>query len=136
MSPVDVLLIEELQETEFDCIEIQREGRQGLEHDHPRRIAIVPDKRDAMATVPNLDINAPREIWSVHREIADGELVRVLPDYEINDRAALWMCTPSRMTAKVRASIDFLIDRVGRSRAWQLVTGLPRIKRRSECYRY
>lgn len=62
MSSVVVLLIERLQETEFDCIEIQREGRQGLEHDHPRRIAIVPDKRDAMSTVPNLDINAPREI--------------------------------------------------------------------------
>lgn len=42
MSPVDVLLIEGMQETEFDCIEIQREGRDGVEFDHPRRIAIVP----------------------------------------------------------------------------------------------
>jgi len=62
MSPVDVLLIEGMQEKEFDCIEIQREGREGVEFDHPRKIAIVSDKRDVMARVPNLDINAPKEI--------------------------------------------------------------------------
>jgi molybdopterin-guanine dinucleotide biosynthesis adapter protein len=73
MSPVDVLLIEGLQENEFDYIEIQREGREGLEHDHRRRIAIVSDKRNVAATAPNLDINAPGEIcdfllrhWKLH----------------------------------------------------------------------
>ncbi len=73
MAPVDVLLIEGLQENAFDCIEIQREGREGLEHEHPRRIAIVSDKRDVTAKVPNLDINAPGKIcdfllrhWKLH----------------------------------------------------------------------
>ncbi len=53
--------------------------------------------------------------WLVHREIAEGSLIRVLPDYRIDDKAALWLVYPKSnvLTAKVRVFIDFLVDRIG-----------------------
>lgn len=84
------------------------------------RVTVDDGLSQKIATLAGVGISM-NSIWSVHRENADGELVRVLPDYEINDRAALWLVYPKSnvLTAKVRAFIDFLIDRVGRSPAWQ-----------------
>lgn len=62
MAPVDVLLIEGLLESGFDCIEIHREGKKVPKLNHPRRIAIVSDMREGTAEVPILDINAPEKI--------------------------------------------------------------------------
>lgn len=60
-------------------------------------------------------------IWSVHREIRNGELVQVLPDYEIADKTALWLIYPKSnvLTAKVRIFIDFLLEKIGKSPPWQ-----------------
>jgi DNA-binding transcriptional LysR family regulator len=84
------------------------------------RVTVDDGLSQKIATLAGAGISM-NSIWSVHREIADGALVRVLPDYEINDRAALWLVYPKSnvLTAKVRAFIDFLIDRVGRSPAWE-----------------
>lgn len=59
-------------------------------------------------------------LWSVHREIADGSLVRILPDYEIGDPVALWLVYPKSnvMTAKVRVFIDFLLEMIGKAPPW------------------
>lgn len=59
-------------------------------------------------------------LWSVHSELADGSLVHVLPDYVIDDQAALWLIYPKSnvLTAKVRVFIDFLLDRIGKSPLW------------------
>lgn len=59
-------------------------------------------------------------LWNVHRELSDGLLVRVLPDYEVDDQTALWLVYPKSnvLTAKVRVFIDFLLDKIGRSPAW------------------
>lgn len=59
-------------------------------------------------------------IWSVHRELADGSLVRVLPDYDISDPAVLWLVYPKSnvLTAKVRTFIDFLGEKIGKSPSW------------------
>jgi DNA-binding transcriptional LysR family regulator len=59
-------------------------------------------------------------LWSVHRELAEGSLIRVLPDYEVDDRTVLWLVYPKSnvLTAKVRIFIDFLLDRVGKAPAW------------------
>ncbi len=59
-------------------------------------------------------------LWSVHRELADGSLVRVLPDYRVDDQAALWLVYPKSnvLTVKVRIFIDFLLAKFGNVPAW------------------
>ena len=59
-------------------------------------------------------------LWLVHRELMDGTLVRVLPDFEVDDRSVLWLVYPKTnvMTAKVRVFIDFLLERVGKAPSW------------------
>ena len=59
-------------------------------------------------------------LWSVHRELADGSLGRVLPDYKFDDQTALWLLYPKSnvLTAKVRIFIDFLLEKIGNARVW------------------
>lgn len=64
-----------------------------------------------------ISVNA---VWSVHKEIASGALVRVLPDWEVADQSGLWLIYPKSnvLSAKVRAFMDFLLERIGREPAW------------------
>lgn len=64
-------------------------------------------------------------IWSVHRELAAGTLERILPDFDVVDGAVLWLYYPKSnvLSAKVRAFIDFLLDRIGRTPPWADPTG-------------
>jgi DNA-binding transcriptional LysR family regulator len=64
--------------------------------------------------------NSINALWSIHRELADGSLVRVLPDYEVDDETALWLVYPKSnvLTAKVRVFIDFLLERIGKAPVW------------------
>jgi DNA-binding transcriptional LysR family regulator len=59
-------------------------------------------------------------LWSVYRELADGTLVRVLPEHEINDQSSLWLVYPKSnvLTAKVRILIDFLLEKIATSPVW------------------
>lgn len=59
-------------------------------------------------------------LWSVHRELAEGTLVQVLPDYQMDAEPALWLVYPKSnvLTAKVRVFIDFLLDRIGSRPPW------------------
>ena len=59
-------------------------------------------------------------LWIVHRELADGSLVRVLPEHEIQDRSALWLVYPksNALTAKVRVFIDFLMEKIAADPVW------------------
>ena len=63
---------------------------------------------------------APNSLWSVHKELSSGALVRVLPDYECVADTALWLIYPQAnvLSAKVRVFMDFLLARIGRSPAW------------------
>ncbi|MEJ8569589.1 LysR family transcriptional regulator [Elongatibacter sediminis] len=60
-------------------------------------------------------------VWSVNRELREGSLVRVLPDYEIEDRSAIWLVYPKSnvLTAKVRVFIDFLLEKIGDPPIWE-----------------
>ncbi|MEM6974155.1 MAG: LysR substrate-binding domain-containing protein [Pseudomonadota bacterium] len=60
-------------------------------------------------------------LWSVHAELAAGSLERVLPDYVIEDRSALWLVYPKAniLTAKVRVFIDFLLEKIGQPPVWE-----------------
>lgn len=52
--------------------------------------------------------------WSVRKELSEGALVRVLPEYEVKDQSAIWLVYPKSnvLTAKVRVFIDFLMDKI------------------------
>lgn len=59
--------------------------------------------------------------WSINDAIRDGSLVRVLPEYEIDDSSAIWLVYPRSnvLTAKVRAFIDFLVEKIGEPPVWE-----------------
>lgn len=59
--------------------------------------------------------------WSVHREIENGSLIRVLPEYEIADQSAIWLVYPKSnvLTSKVRVFIDFLVEKIGNPPIWE-----------------
>lgn len=73
-----------------------------------------------IATLANAGI-AMHALWSVHQELANGALVRVLPEYRMEAEPALWLVYPKSnvLTAKVRVFIDFLLERVGQRPPWQ-----------------
>ena len=60
-------------------------------------------------------------IWSIHTELTDGSLVRVLPDYKVKDGSAIWLAYPKSnvLTAKVRVFIDFLMEQIGTPPIWE-----------------
>ncbi|MEM6891227.1 MAG: LysR substrate-binding domain-containing protein [Pseudomonadota bacterium] len=63
---------------------------------------------------------ASHSLWSIHKELAAGDLVRVIPDYAFVPETALWLIYPQSnvLSIKVRAFMDFLIDRIGRNPDW------------------
>jgi DNA-binding transcriptional LysR family regulator len=60
-------------------------------------------------------------IWNIYAELAEGSLVRVLPEYTIDDQAAIWLVYPKSnvLTAKVRVFIDFLVEKIGEPPVWE-----------------
>lgn len=60
-------------------------------------------------------------LWSIHQDLRDGALVRVLPEYEVKDGSAVWLVYPKSniLTPKVRVMIDFLVDRLGSPPLWE-----------------
>lgn len=73
-----------------------------------------------LATVAGIGI-AMSSLWSIHQNLKDGSLVRVLPDYEINDGSAIWLVYPKAnvLTRKVRVFIDFLVEKIGSPPVWE-----------------
>ncbi|MEM7225645.1 MAG: LysR substrate-binding domain-containing protein [Pseudomonadota bacterium] len=100
---------------------VARDGEAGLFD--PRqagcRLVIDDGLSHKIATLAGAGISN-NSLWSVHRELAEGSLVRVLPDYEIDDRSVLWLVYPKSnvLTAKVRTFMDFLLEEIGKSPAW------------------
>ncbi|MEO0915830.1 MAG: LysR substrate-binding domain-containing protein [Pseudomonadota bacterium] len=60
-------------------------------------------------------------LWSVHEELASGQLIHVLPDYEAAEDNVLWLIYPQSnvLSPKVRVFIDFLIAEVGKNPPWE-----------------
>ena len=83
------------------------------------RLIVDDGASQRIATMAGAGISK-NALWSVHREIAEGSLVRVLPDYKVDDHTALWLVYPKSnvLTAKVRVFIDFLLERLRTSTAW------------------
>ncbi|MEM7429934.1 MAG: LysR family transcriptional regulator [Pseudomonadota bacterium] len=83
------------------------------------RVVVDDGLSQKISTVAGAGISI-NSLWSVHRELSSGALVQILPDHEIDDPVALWLVYPKSnvLTAKVRALIDFLLERIGRSPPW------------------
>lgn len=83
------------------------------------RLIVDDGLSQKIATLAGAGISM-NSLWSIHRELANGSLVRVLPDYTVDDQAALWLVYPKSnvLTTKVRVFIDFLIARIGDAPAW------------------
>jgi len=83
------------------------------------RLIVDDGLSQKIATIAGAGISM-NSLWSIHRELADGSLVRVLPDYTVDDQAALWLVYPKSnvLTVKVRIFIDFLIERIGDAPVW------------------
>lgn len=81
----------------------------------------LSQKRATMAGA-GISMNA---MWSVGRELAEGSLVRVLPDYRVDTRTALWLVYPKAnvLTAKVRIFIDFLLEKLAGLPVWDETRG-------------
>lgn len=62
-------------------------------------------------------------MWSVYQDIQAGRLVRVLSDYEVDGRTAIWLVYPKSnvLTATVRVFIDYLLEKVGDPPVWESV---------------
>ncbi|MEM9062036.1 MAG: LysR substrate-binding domain-containing protein [Pseudomonadota bacterium] len=83
------------------------------------RLTVDDGHSQKLATLAGAGISV-NSTWSVHRELRDGGLVRVLPEYEVDDQSVLWLVYPQAnvLTAKVRVFIDFLLERIGRTPPW------------------
>jgi len=59
-------------------------------------------------------------LWSIHADLQDGSLKRVLPDYIADDQSAIWLVYPKSnvLTIKVRVFIEFLLEKIGDSPIW------------------
>lgn len=108
-------------------------------HSKPRKLTSTADKRGCTFPPPSgksrviCDDGASMRIaaksgvgicmssiWNIDAELKDGSLVRVLPDYQIDDQAAIWLVYPKSnvLTAKVRVFIDYLIEKIGSPPSW------------------
>ena len=97
------------------------QGEQGQFHPRaPQNRLIIDDGLSyKIATMEGAGIGI-HSLWSVHRELATGTLVRILTNYRMNAEPALWLVYPKSnvLTAKVRVFIDFLLERIGRKLPW------------------
>lgn len=100
---------------------IGRDGQSGRFDPRQSECRLVLDDglSQKLATLAGAGISMNSR-WSVHRELADGSLLRVLPEYEIDDQTSLWLVYPKSnvLTAKVRTFIDFLMEKIGTSPVW------------------
>ncbi|WP_254055648.1 LysR family transcriptional regulator [Ruegeria sp. EL01] len=84
------------------------------------RLIINDGQAQKIATVCGAGISF-NSLWSIHSELREGSLVRVLPEFEIDDQSVLWLVYPKSnvLTAKVRVFMDYLIERIGKAPAWE-----------------
>lgn len=60
-------------------------------------------------------------VWNIYSDLKAGTLVRVLPDYQLDEQSSVWLMYPKSnvLTAKVRVFIDYLIEKIGSPPVWE-----------------
>lgn len=84
------------------------------------RLVIDDGLSQKLATIAGAGISVNSQ-WIVYAEIAEGSLVRVLPDHTVDDQSVLWLVYPKSnvLSAKVRIFMDFLLEKIGRNPVWE-----------------
>ncbi len=79
------------------------------------------DNGDALrhACIDGLGIGI-NSVWSIHSQLARGELVQILRDYPLVSDTALWALYPSnrQLASKVRAFIDYYVEYFASKDCW------------------
>ena len=72
-----------------------------------------------LATKAGAGVSA-NSLWSVRADLQSGALIRVLPDWTVEDDSVLWLMYPQTnvLSVKVRVFMDFLLDRIGKQPPW------------------
>ncbi|WP_135078905.1 LysR family transcriptional regulator [Terasakiella sp. SH-1] len=85
-----------------------------------RRLSLDDGMNAKLTTMAGAGISL-NSLWVVHEELKNGTLLEILPGYQVDDQSALWLLYPKSnvLTAKVRVFIDFLIEKIGKSPAWE-----------------
>lgn len=103
-------------------IELERDGERALVsmNTATTRIELDDGASQRLATQAGLGVSLNTR-WNVARELRDGRLVEVLPEWRVVSERALWLVYPKSnvLTAKVRVLIDFLVEKIGRAPPWQ-----------------
>ncbi|MEM1285136.1 MAG: LysR family transcriptional regulator [Pseudomonadota bacterium] len=83
------------------------------------KVVIDDGTSHRLATLAGAGISI-NSLWSVHENLRQGHLVRVLPDYVDAEKAVLWMIYPKAnvLSAKVRVLMDFLVEKIGKRSPW------------------
>jgi len=95
--------------------------RQGLfpPAGHKSRVVCDDGASVRLATLAGVGVSM-NSLWCVRKELDSGDLIRVLPDFEVADQSAIWLVYPRSnvLTAKVRVFIDFLLEKIGKPPVW------------------
>ncbi|MGD1886066.1 MAG: substrate binding domain-containing protein [Cohaesibacteraceae bacterium] len=85
------------------------------------KVVIDDGTSHRLATLAGAGISI-NSLWSVHENLRQGHLVRVLPDYVDAEKAVLWLIYPKAnvLSAKVRVLLDFLVDKIGKRSPWDI----------------
>lgn len=83
------------------------------------RMVLDDGASQRIATVAGAGISI-NSLWSVAHDLEAGRLVRVLPDWRLDDRSVLWLVYPQSnvLTAKTRVFMDFLIEKIRHRTDW------------------
>ncbi|WP_428265032.1 LysR family transcriptional regulator [Haliangium sp.] len=86
----------------------------------PVSIRVNDGEASRLAVENGLGI-ARKSLWNVYQALRAGRLVRLLPDYPVDTRQAIWAGYPAQrvVAPKVRAMIDFLVERFGPVPYWE-----------------
>lgn len=79
------------------------------------RLIVDDGLSQKLATVAGAGISI-NSLWNVHEEIKNGTLVRVLPNFTVDEKTGLWLLYPRTnvLTPKVRVMIDFLCEKLAK----------------------
>ena len=98
-----------------------RDGKEASFNPAAGQVPLVIDDGSSLkrATVAGAGISA-NSLWSVHNELAEGRLQRVLPDFRLVEETPLWLLYPQSnvLSAKVRVFMDFLLLKIGNCPPW------------------
>ncbi len=85
------------------------------------RTCVVNDGEAMRAMIENGMGIGVKSVWNAYQSLRSGRLVEVLPDFPLVTESSIWALYPSGriVTPKVRAMIDFLLERFRPTPPWE-----------------